>query len=61
MRMVVDFSDLEKTTLTTTTGESGHPLSGHYRDQFQKWQTGEGVPLSFLASAPGRDRLVLEP
>ena len=29
LRLVVDFADLEKTTLTTTTGESGHPLSSH--------------------------------
>ena len=61
MRLVVDFADLEKTTLTTTTGESGHPLSRHYRDQFPKWKTGEGVPLSFKTSATGRDKLVLEP
>ena len=61
MRLVVDFADLEKTTLTLTTGESGHPLSSHYRDQFPKWQSGEGVPFSFTASAAGRDKLVLEP
>jgi penicillin amidase len=61
MRLVVDFGDLEKTTLTTTTGESGHPLSSHYRDQFPKWKAGEGVPLSFAVSAPGRDKLTLEP
>jgi penicillin amidase len=61
MRMVVDFGDLEKTTLTLTTGESGHPLSSHYRDEFPKWKSGEGVPFSFKASAGGRDKLVLEP
>lgn len=61
MRLVVDFGDLEKTTLTTTTGESGHPLSSHYRDQFPKWVAGEGVPLSFAVSAPGREKLTLEP
>lgn len=61
MRMVVDFGDLEHATLTTTTGESGHPLSRHYRDQFAKWKSGEGVPLSFTVSAPGRDKLTLEP
>jgi penicillin amidase len=61
MRMVVDFGDLEKTTLTLTTGESGHPLSSHYRDQFPKWRSGEGVLFSFTGSAAGRDRLVLQP
>jgi penicillin amidase len=61
MRLVVDFGNLEATTLTTTTGESGHPLSPHYRDQFPKWKAGEGVPLSFALSAPGRDKLTLEP
>jgi penicillin G amidase len=61
MRMVVDFADLEKTTLTLTTGESGHPLSSHYRDEFPKWKSGEGVPFSFTASAAGRDKLTLEP
>ncbi len=61
MRLVVDFGDLEKTTLTLTTGESGHPLSSHYRDQFPEWKSGEGVPFSFTASAARKDRLVLEP
>ncbi len=61
MRLVVDFADLEKTTLTIATGESGHPVSRHYRDQFPKWMAGVGVPLSFQASAPGRDKLVLAP
>ncbi len=61
MRFVVDFGDLEHATLTLTTGESGHPVSGHYRDQFPKWLAGEGVPLSFTASAPGREKLALLP
>ena len=61
MRMVVDFGDLNAATLTLTTGESGHPLSRHYRDQFPNWLTGEGTPLSFAASAPGRERLTLLP
>ncbi len=61
MRFVVDFGDLEKTTLTITTGESGHPLSSHYRDQFPLWKAGEGAQLSFVPSAEGRDKLTLRP
>ncbi len=31
-------------------GQSGHPLSPHYRDQQHQWS--EGVPLSFLTGTP---------
>ena len=54
-------TSLDKTTLTLLIGESGHPLSKHYRDQFPAWMSGEGVPLSFAISASGRDKLRLEP
>jgi len=61
MRMVVDFADLNGATLTLPEGQSGHPFSSHYRDQFPKWMSGEGVPLSFTASDPSREKLVLKP
>lgn len=61
MRMVVDFADLNAATLTLPAGQSGHPFSSHYGDQFAKWMDGSGVPLSFTASDPARKKLVLQP
>ncbi len=38
MRMIVDFSDFNKSQWITTTGESGHPTSPHYRDMIDRWR-----------------------
>lgn len=40
------------------TGQSGHPLSPHYRDQHRAWL--EGTPLPFLPG-PMVNRLTLTP
>jgi penicillin amidase len=61
MRLIVDFGDFNAATLTLLTGQSGHPASPHYRDHFPRWLTGDGVPLSFAISAPGREKLTLTP
>ena len=39
-------------------GESGHPLSRHYRDEYDDWCAGRPSPL---LPGPAVDRLVLEP
>ena len=48
-RMVVSPSHPGQGILHMPGGQSGHPLSPHYRDQQPAWQ--EGVPLPFL---PGK-------
>lgn len=47
-RQVVDLSAPEDGALILTTGQSGNPLSRHYRDQVRRWWRGElwTVPLS---------------
>ena len=64
MRMVVDLGHLDASTWVTLTGESGHPASSHYTDQFGAWDRGETYPWPFSAAAVGRaaaDRLTLRP
>jgi penicillin amidase len=47
MRMVVDLSDLDNSLENITTGESGHPLSSHYKDQWKSYYTGHSFPMEF--------------
>jgi len=47
MRIVVDFSDLDGSFNNITLGQSGHPLSPHYRDQIQSWREAKSFPMRF--------------
>jgi penicillin amidase len=47
MRMVVDFADLDHSLANITIGESGHLLSGHYRDQWRAYYGGTSFPMQF--------------
>jgi penicillin G amidase len=47
MRMVVDFSDFEKSVQNITLGESGQVLSPYYKDQFDAWYNGRSFPMLF--------------
>ncbi len=38
MRMIVDLSDFDNSAWIMPTGESGHPLSPHYRDMTDRWR-----------------------
>lgn len=49
-RMVVSPGREHEGILHMPTGQSGHPLSPHYRDQHRAWVTGE--PLPFLPGPP---------
>ncbi|MBK5249409.1 MAG: penicillin acylase family protein, partial [Actinomycetales bacterium] len=51
MRMVVDLSDLDASTWVSLTGNSGHPASGHYDDQFPAWAAGETFGWPFTRTA----------
>ena len=57
-RMVVSPGREHEGILHMPTGQSGHPLSPHYRDQHGAWLTGE--PLPFLPG-PTVSRLHLRP
>jgi len=47
MRMVVDLADLDHSLANITVGESGNPLSGHYKDQWQAYWSGKSFPMEF--------------
>jgi penicillin G amidase len=55
-RMVVSPGREEEGILHMPTGQSGHPLSPHYRDQHEAWVAGDAVPL---LPGPATSRLVL--
>lgn len=64
MRMVVDTADLDASTWVNLTGNSGHPASAHYDDQFDTWADGETHPWPFTRPAveeAGADTLRLHP
>ena len=64
LRMVMEVGNWNATTSVVPTGASGHPLSSHYFDQNQDWQTDRHHPMLFdrsqLESAL-EGRLVLNP
>ncbi|MBI4462483.1 MAG: penicillin acylase family protein [Acidobacteria bacterium] len=64
MRMVIDLADFDQSVLNITVGQSGHPLSPHYRDQFRAWDAVESFPFPFsdaAVAAAARYRLHLLP
>lgn len=44
-RMVVDLGDIRHARWVSDTGVSGWPRSPHYADQYEKWRTGQLVPM----------------
>lgn len=44
-RGIYDLADPARSRFIVATGQSGHPLSPHYNDQFPLWRRGEGIPL----------------
>jgi penicillin amidase len=47
MRMIVDLSNLDGSFQNITAGESGHLLSGHYKDQWPAYYAGTSFPMQF--------------
>ena len=61
-RTVIDLGDVERSRYVLAGGQSGNPLSAHYRDLFELWQRGAAVPIPWSAEAVAAatvDRLVL--
>ncbi len=61
MRMVVDFGDPRGGLLNLPFGQSGHPLSGHFKDQWEAFRDGRSFPLWFPGGWPVKSTLTLEP
>jgi penicillin amidase len=47
MRMVVDLSDMDHSLQNITAGESGQPLSRHYKDQWSAYYGATSFPMQF--------------
>lgn len=47
MRMVVDFSNFDRSLQNITIGQSGQVLSRHYKDQWNAYYTGRSFPMQF--------------
>jgi penicillin amidase len=61
---VIDLADPERSRFVLAGGQSGNPLSPHYRDLFDLWRRGDGVPIAWsegAVAAATRSTLVLEP
>jgi penicillin amidase len=45
-RQIVDLADVDASLSIIPTGQSGQPLSGHYRDQTELWARGDYKPMA---------------
>jgi penicillin amidase len=64
MRMVLDLSDLDRSTWVNLTGASGHAYHRNYVDQLDSWAEGRTFPFPFTAAAvkaATTDTLILKP
>lgn len=64
MRMIVDVADFDRSLSMHTTGQSGHPSSGHYGDMIDPWRTIQYHPMLFSRArveAVAVDRLIISP
>lgn len=50
MRFVADLSDWNRSLMNVTIGESGHYLSRNYRDQWETYWAGRGLPFAFTGN-----------
>lgn len=55
IRMMVDFSNLEKSTIISPPGQSGHFKSPYYDSMAQIWAKGDQIPMEYT-SALGLDQ-----
>ena len=55
VRMVVDVGAWDNSVVVNTPGQSGDPMSAHYRDMFPLWAEGSYVPLRFSRAAVESD------
>jgi penicillin amidase len=55
VRMVMDVGAWDNSVVINTPGQSGDPMSSHYRDLFPLWAAGAYAPLRFTREAVDRD------
>ena len=60
LRMVVDLGDLEHSFANLATGESGQPLSSHYKDQWDAYYAGRSFPMQY-GKVDAKNVLVVKP
>ena len=60
MRTGVDLADLDRSYMNIVVGQSGHFLSGHYKDQWDAYSSGRSFPMQF-DKVDVKDTLVFEP
>jgi penicillin G amidase len=60
LRMVIDLSNLDQSQANIITGESGHVLSRHYKDQWGAYYGGTSFPMEF-DKVEAKDTLVVTP
>ena len=56
-RALYDLADLDGSRFVAATGQSGHPLSPHYRDLARIWARAESIPMWRRAEAYGADAI----
>jgi penicillin amidase len=61
LRMIVDLAALERSLFITSSGQSGHFLSPHYRDQTELWREGKYISLYHDGQEQDRQVLTLTP
>lgn len=60
MRMAIDLADFDNSRQNIATGQSGHLLSSHYKDQWDAYYAGRSFPMPFRRVQP-EHTLVIEP
>lgn len=60
LRMIVDLNDLEHSFANLATGESGHRLSSHYKDQWDAYLAGRSFPMQF-GKVEAKEVLAIKP
>lgn len=60
VRMNADLDNWENSLLNIPTGQSGHPLSKHYKDEWDAYYSGRSFPMQFN-KVEAKDTLTLKP
>lgn len=60
LRMVIDLANLDQSQANIVTGESGHFLSRHYKDQWGAYYGGTSFPMQF-GKVDAKDTLIVNP
>ncbi len=61
IRIMIDFADMNKSTIISPPGQSGHYLSPYYDDLVRTWAAGDQVPMHYDDSQNLPQTLTLKP